>query len=92
MNTLTLTVMQGVIATRLWLRDRISSDRGASAVEYGLLVGLIAVVIAGVVLLLGTGLHSIFDNTQKCVANPGTTTVLISGANASSLLTSRPVA
>ena len=36
-------------------------DRGASAVEYGLLVFLIALVIIGAVLLLGNNLSSIFN-------------------------------
>ncbi|MGC0141502.1 Flp family type IVb pilin [Pseudactinotalea sp. Z1732] len=36
-------------------------DRGATAVEYGLLVGLIAVVIIGAVLLLGGELDRLFS-------------------------------
>ena len=36
-------------------------DRGATAVEYGLMVALIAVVIIGSVTLLGTGLKAKFD-------------------------------
>jgi pilus assembly protein Flp/PilA len=36
-------------------------DRGASAVEYGLLVFLIALVIIGAVTLLGSTLSSIFN-------------------------------
>ena len=35
-------------------------DRGATAVEYGLLVGLIAVVIIAAVTLLGTELRALF--------------------------------
>ncbi len=37
-------------------------DRGASAVEYGLLVFFIAIVIIAAVTLLGTNLASIFNN------------------------------
>lgn len=37
-------------------------DRGATAVEYGLLVGLIAVVIVAAVTLLGTQLAGIFSS------------------------------
>ncbi len=37
------------------------SDRGASAVEYGLLIILIAFVIIGAVTLLGTTLSSMFN-------------------------------
>ena len=36
-------------------------DRGATAVEYGLLVGLIAVVIIAAVTLLGTELRALFN-------------------------------
>ncbi len=37
------------------------NDRGATAVEYGLLVGLIAVVIIVAVTLLGTELRTLFN-------------------------------
>jgi|tagenome__1003787_1003787.scaffolds.fasta_scaffold20662179_1 pilus assembly protein Flp/PilA len=39
-----------------------SKDRGATAVEYGLLVGLIAAVIITVVGLLGTRINVLFGN------------------------------
>ena len=38
------------------------SDRGATAVEYGLMVGLIAVVIIGVVTVLGRQVSTLFAN------------------------------
>ena len=44
-------------------------DDGASAVEYGLLVALIAVVIAATVVTLGTTLKSKFDKACAQVAN-----------------------
>jgi pilus assembly protein Flp/PilA len=44
-------------------------DDGASAVEYGLLVALIAVVIAGTVLLLGNVLSSKIQSACNAVAN-----------------------
>ena len=37
-------------------------QRGATAVEYGLMVGLIAVVIIGVVGLLGTQISTLFQS------------------------------
>lgn len=44
------------------VRDRLHrEDRGATAVEYGLLVGLIAVVIIAAVTLIGTNLDLLFD-------------------------------
>lgn len=39
-----------------------NEDDGASAVEYGLLVALIAVVIIAAVSLLGTNLSTTFDD------------------------------
>jgi pilus assembly protein Flp/PilA len=47
-----------------------SQDRGATAVEYGLLVGLIAVVIIVAVQLLGGTLEGIFSGVQTCLAAP----------------------
>ena len=44
-------------------------DDGASAVEYGLLVALIAVVIAGAVALLGTTLRDTVRDTCAAVAD-----------------------
>lgn len=70
MFSITFAVVRAVIATRTWLHGRIESDRGASAVEYALLVGLIAAVIAGVVLLLGNSLHGIFSTTNSCISSP----------------------
>ena len=40
-----------------------SSERGATAVEYGLMVALIAVVIIAGVTLLGDNLQSLFNDT-----------------------------
>jgi len=45
------------------LRD----DRGATAVEYGLMVGLIAVVIIGAVTLLGTSVRTLFQTVANAV-------------------------
>jgi pilus assembly protein Flp/PilA len=42
-----------------WLRTR--DERGAALVEYGLLVGLIAVVCVAGVTLLGTQIAAAFD-------------------------------
>lgn len=44
------------------LKSRLSEDRGATAVEYGLMVALIAVAIITVVTLLGTELTNIFQD------------------------------
>jgi Flp pilus assembly pilin Flp len=47
---------------RAVVTSHIKSERGATAVEYGLLVGLIAVVIVGAVLALGGKLNSLFTS------------------------------
>ena len=54
---LKLAMFAQTFLARLVRRD----DRGASAVEYGLLVFLIALVIIGAVILLGKNLSSIFN-------------------------------
>jgi pilus assembly protein Flp/PilA len=42
--------------------NTVRKDRGATAVEYGLLVGLIAVVIIAAVTVLGTRLKALFNS------------------------------
>ena len=49
-----------------FLRD----DKGASAVEYGLLVALISAVIVGAVTLLGGNLKATFDYVASIVLKP----------------------
>lgn len=49
------------------IHTHINSDRGASAVEYGLLVALIAVVIIGAVTLLGENLDATFQNVADTI-------------------------
>jgi pilus assembly protein Flp/PilA len=49
------------------IRSFFKDDSGASAVEYGLLVGLIAVVIIVSVQALGTKVNTAFDTTQKAL-------------------------
>ena len=66
MYSISFAIYGGAVATRTWLRQHVS-DRGATAVEYGLLVGLIAVVIAGVVAALGGGLFHIFQSSSNCI-------------------------
>jgi pilus assembly protein Flp/PilA len=53
------------------LKDRAVNrkDEGASAVEYGLLVALIAAVIIVAVILLGGNLSSIFNRTASSIGS-----------------------
>jgi pilus assembly protein Flp/PilA len=47
------------------------TERGASAVEYGLLVAAIAAVITGVVFGLGGVVGGIFQDTGDCITSIG---------------------
>jgi pilus assembly protein Flp/PilA len=47
--------------------SKVRNQEGASAVEYGLLVGLIAVVIVAAVTLLGTTLRTLFTNINNAI-------------------------
>lgn len=46
------------------IRLMLTRDDGATAIEYALLVALIALVIIAVVTLIGTNLSGIFNNAQ----------------------------
>ena len=54
------------------LRGLRKKDDGATAVEYGLLVALIAVIIAAGAFALGTALNGNFNSTATCVTNSTT--------------------
>jgi pilus assembly protein Flp/PilA len=54
------------------IKNFFKDESGASAVEYGLLVALIAVVIIAAVTTLGQNLSTKFDDVAKGVANAGT--------------------
>ena len=56
---------------RFSFRDRFASERGASAVEYGLLVALIAAVIVVVVSALGKDVSNGFDSVDQCIKGSG---------------------
>lgn len=58
--------------TNLMIRLR-SDEKGATAVEYGIMVGLIAVVIIVAVGLLGGTLNGMFEQVQ-CQVGGGTYT------------------
>jgi pilus assembly protein Flp/PilA len=64
-------MLQNIIAIMLAGRDE---EKGATAVEYGLMVALIAVVIITAVSLLGDNLSAMFDGVAGDVADTGTGT------------------
>ena len=51
------------------LLERARTERGASMVEYALLVGLIAVVAVVAIAALGGGIKGLFDNANTCVGS-----------------------
>jgi pilus assembly protein Flp/PilA len=48
----------------------LNDDKGASAVEYALLVALISAVIVGAVTILGANLKATFDGLATMVLKP----------------------
>jgi pilus assembly protein Flp/PilA len=46
------------------MRSLIRNEKGATAIEYGLLAALIAVVIVGAVVGIGTSLNNTFDHIK----------------------------
>jgi pilus assembly protein Flp/PilA len=55
------------------LFERARSERGASMVEYALLVGLIAVVAVVAVAALGGGIQGLFSSANTCVGGLNST-------------------
>jgi pilus assembly protein Flp/PilA len=55
------------------LLERARTERGASMVEYALLVGLIAVVAVVAVSFLGKGISGLFSNANTCVGGLNST-------------------
>jgi pilus assembly protein Flp/PilA len=43
-----------------WMKDRFTREEGATAVEYGLIVALIAAIVVGIVGLLGGQVKTAF--------------------------------
>jgi len=58
-----------VTYVRIRLNAMAKTERGASAVEYGLLVALIAIIIIVAVTLLGSNLNSIFNKTANSIGS-----------------------
>ncbi len=58
-----------ILDLRTRLYRHFTSDRGATAVEYGLIVALIAVAIITAVTLVGTNLDALFTQVAGNVAN-----------------------
>ncbi|UKA57768.1 Flp family type IVb pilin [Arthrobacter sp. FW306-2-2C-D06B] len=59
------TLITGALSLRWWAQQLVRSEKGATAVEYGLLVALIAAVIVGVVATLGTQINTAFTTISS---------------------------
>jgi pilus assembly protein Flp/PilA len=55
------------------LLERARTERGASMVEYALLVGLIAVVAVVAIAALGGGISNLFSSANTCVGGLNST-------------------
>lgn len=60
--------LASVVIRRIRSTESARSDEGATAVEYGLMVALIAVVIIGAVMALGGNISDMFDGVSGEVA------------------------
>jgi pilus assembly protein Flp/PilA len=57
-------MLKHFVSAQNFLATRFRSDRGATAVEYGLIVALIAAVIVVIVALLGQSVSSAFNKVN----------------------------
>ncbi len=53
------------------LKDFIKDESGATAIEYGLIAGLIAVVIIGTLTTLGGDIRDLFGKISEGIENAG---------------------
>ena len=60
-------MLSRLVKLQLKATAALRSDRGATAVEYGLMVGLIAIVIIFAVTALGTNLSGLFTRVSTSV-------------------------
>lgn len=67
MLALFVTLNSFVVSTK----DRLTRDeKGATAVEYGLIIGLIAVAIIAVLVILGPQLAGLFQGVSSSIPTP----------------------
>ncbi len=52
-----------------WLKSLIEQDEGVTAIEYGLIAALIAVVIIAALTIVGTELNNTFTAIQQALSN-----------------------
>jgi pilus assembly protein Flp/PilA len=65
-------MLQLITGVQTWwadLKGRVTDERGATAVEYALMVALIAVVIIAAVTILGQEARTSFEKTGEAVGS-----------------------
>jgi pilus assembly protein Flp/PilA len=60
-------MIQTLQICQAWLLSKCDSDEGATMVEYGLMVALVAVIVALAAAALGTGIFGIFNDATTTV-------------------------
>ena len=60
-------MLQFLVTLQSFVTDRVTSDRGATAVEYALMVALIAVAIIAAVIGLGNKLITVFGQIATAI-------------------------
>jgi pilus assembly protein Flp/PilA len=58
-------MLKSFVSVQNWLSRPLRSERGATAVEYGLLVALIAAVIVGIVVIVGRQVSNAFQSVSS---------------------------
>ena len=54
-----------------FIKRFIREEEGVTAIEYGLIAALIAIVIAAAVILVGNELKIVFTKISNCLSSPG---------------------
>ena len=55
-------------ALHMSIKRFVKDEEGVTAIEYGLIAALIAVVIAGTVVTVGTNLNVVFNTIATCLS------------------------
>ena len=59
-------------ALLMGIKRFVKDEEGVTAIEYGLIAALIAVVIAGTVATVGSDLKTTFNTIASCLSTPST--------------------
>lgn len=64
-------LMVSMMAFVAGVKNRLASEKGATMVEYGLMVALIAIIVAVGAGLLGIGIDNLFQQVNNELPTPG---------------------